>query len=90
MNKKLLRILPYLFASGMAISDIFSFNEENYDLSPEELKYKRELEKKLNLAKKRERLLSRGLSEFEIDGIKVIALNYKNALRKINNLKKLI
>ena len=30
----------------------------------------------------------RGLKEFEIEGVKILALNYKNAIRKFNRFKK--
>jgi len=36
---------------------------------------------------KKTRLKNQGLKEFEIDGIKVIALNYKNALKKVIKLQ---
>ena len=37
---------------------------------------------------RKHRLLKRGNKEFTIDGITVIALNNKNAIRKVNNIKK--
>ncbi len=36
----------------------------------------------------RELLKRKGLKSFDIDGISVMALNYKNAVRKVNNYKK--
>jgi hypothetical protein len=51
------------------------------DESPERIK------KRINL-NKTIRQIKRGMKEFEIDGYKVHALNYKNALRKIDRLKK--
>lgn len=35
-------------------------------------------------------LKQKGCKEFTIDGITVIALNEKNAIRKINNIKKIL
>ena len=46
--------------------------------------------KKIREEKAKERKLQRGLKEWNIDGIKVIALNEKNAIRKANKIKKLM
>ena len=58
------------------------------DLTPheiDEIKKSREVWLK---QRELERNKKRGLKEFEIDGIKILALNYKNAVRKVDRLKK--
>ena len=59
-------------------------NTPYWELTDEE----KEEVKRVYEQRKTERMKKRGLKEFEIDGIKVLALNEKNAIRKINNLKK--
>ena len=59
---------------------------ETMKLTPEEIE---ELNR-IRLKKQKEIKLSRGLKEWDIDGITVIALNKKNAIRKANNIKKLL
>ena len=84
-SKALLTILPYLFASGIDFTQ-----SEKIILTDEDKKEINELRKKSDLEGHRQRLLNKGLIEFEIEGFNIIALNYKNALRKINNIKKAI
>lgn len=55
-----------------------------YALTKEEIE---EL-KKARANKAKQMLLDKGCKEFDIDGFKIIALNEKNAIRKINNIKK--
>ena len=61
-------------------------DEKSYELLTDE--QKRELMQRIK-AKQREVMLKKGLKEFTINGVTVLALNEKNAKRKINNLQKL-
>jgi len=77
MNKR--KLLALMLMSGMLGSGGFPVATQE-DETPEQIK------KKINL-KKGLRLIEQGVKTFEIDGIKVRARNYKNALRKVNNIK---
>ncbi|MBS3776752.1 MAG: hypothetical protein KGY70_16260, partial [Bacteroidales bacterium] len=61
---------------------------DNEDEKPRELteQEKEEIRRRYE-RKKLERMKRRGMKEFEINGVRVLALNYKNALRKYNNAK---
>jgi len=62
-----------------------SFGRQNYkeELTPEELA---QIER-VRLQKALERKKQQGLKEFNIDGIRIWALNEKNAVRKVGKLK---
>lgn len=59
---------------------------EDFELTPEEI----ENLNRVRTQKRKEIKLSKGLKEWNIDGITVIALNRKNAIRKADNIKKLM
>lgn len=72
-----------LMAAMMGGTIPFSkYNEEV--LTPEELKIIEKERKDFEIERKKEQ----GLKEFNIDGHRVLALNQKNAIRKIKKLMK--
>ena len=62
------------------------YEEAQRQLTPEELA---EIER-VREAKALQRKKNQGLKEWDIDGIKVIALNKKNAVRKAGHIKELL
>jgi len=58
------------------------FMKGKKDLTPEEF----ERLKALNEQKRKELLLKKGMKEWDINGIKILALNRKNAERKVANI----
>ena len=86
MNRKLYDLMlmygmaGFFALPGMAVND----NKAYSDLTDEE---KRNLEK-FYKEKRKELLIKKGLKEFEIEGIKILALNKKNAIKKFKNLLK--
>lgn len=69
---------------GLVMPDVYHHGFEE-KLTPEE---EREL-KKLKAEKAKERLKQRGVKEWDIEGYKVWAINKKNAIRKVEKLKKI-
>ena len=63
-----------------------SFDDKREKFTPE---YIAEL-KRINEKNRKIRLLNKGLKEWDFEGIKVIALNYNNAVRKAKKIKELI
>ena len=72
-------LLAVMLMAGMVLGQGVPMSIKE-DETPEQIK------QKINL-KKRIRLIEQGVKEFEIDGYKVHARDYKNALRKVNNLR---
>ena len=72
------------FGALMALA--MMMDNSGYSLAPNKGETIEELHERLK-EHKRELLLKRGLKEFTIDGYTVIALNEKNATRKIKKLK---
>lgn len=72
------------FALMGAMFDSDSGRRFSQELTPADLEYFKELAKR----KQKEIKLQTGCKEFTIDGITVIALNEKNAIRKVNAIKK--
>jgi hypothetical protein len=85
MKTRYFNNLMALAILGIGLSDDFYGSDNFYRLSDKELK-------ELVLISKEKRrclLLSKpGVSEYTFEGITVIARNEKNAIRKINNIKK--
>ena len=81
MNAKNKILLLGLMAMAMSSNSATGgqFMEENKDLTPEEI----ERIKQRYTEYQKQLLLKKGLKEFTIEGITVIALNEKNAKRKI-------
>lgn len=72
---------------GMMVPDhIVSNHNYRKELTDEEIRILHQLREK----KKHDLRLKRGLKEWDVDGIIVIALNKKNAVRKAKNIKRLI
>lgn len=69
---------------GMIFDPSLGHSNDNYELSDEE---KEHLKKQFQYNKKK-LMLNKGLKEFTIDNITVIALNEKNAIRKIAKIKR--
>lgn len=86
-NKLVMMALTY----GAMFDDSFihggrSMGSRRRELSKSEKDYLDQvIQRKISTLK-----LKRGCKEFSIDGITIIALNEKNAIRKINNLKERI
>ena len=72
------------FGALMALA--MMMDNSGYSLAPNKGETIEEFHERLK-EHKRELLLKRGLKEFTIDGYTVIALNEKNATRKIKKLK---
>lgn len=80
MRGKMYQMLMMMAMMGAMNPDMGQHYEK---LTPEDIaEIKRVYEQK-----KIERMKKRGMKEFSIDGFKVLALNEKNAIRKINKLK---
>ena len=78
-------LMAMYLAAGLHSSPFSDIKEDDYNsLSDEE---KLEYERKIK-ARYKDILLKKGLKEYTFDGITVIALNEKNAKRKIKKLKK--
>lgn len=81
------KLLMMYAAMGMMMPDMYGTNEDiRRELTPSELE---EIER-LRKAKALERKKKQGLKEWDIDGIIVIALNHKNAVRKAGRIKELL
>ena len=81
--KKMAQLMMMFAAMGAMIPDSFSGHNYREELTPEELA---EIER-VRLQKALERKKQQGLKEFNIDGIRIWALNEKNAVRKVGKLK---
>jgi hypothetical protein len=85
--KKLHSLMMAYAAMGMMIPDMYGDSETvRRELTPQELA---EIER-VREQKTLERKKKQGLKEWNIQGIKVIALNHKNAVRKAGNIRKLL
>jgi hypothetical protein len=74
----------FMALAGNGISPFSLSKKEEYQhLTDDE---KRDLEERV-MEKYKKVMIKKGLSEFTIDGITVLALNRKNAQRKIDKLK---
>ena len=80
-----------IYSQLMMLAMAGSFIEQDYYNKPAINKLSFEEIQQLQIRasiNRKHRLLKRGNKEFTIDGITVIALNNKNAIRKVNNIKK--
>lgn len=73
-------------AMGCMMPSSERYEEAQKQLTSEELA---EIER-VRKAKALQRKKNQGLKEWSIDGVKVVALNKKNAVRKANRIKELI
>ena len=80
MKKFMQTLLPYMMASALINAGNKEAFEKNIEIDPE-------LEKERKISNKLQRQKKNGLQEFTIDGVTVLALNYKNAVKKVNKLK---
>ena len=82
--KKLHSLMMMYAAMGAMMPDMYGTNEEiRRELTPAEIE---EIER-VREAKALERKKKKGLKEWNIQGIVVIALNHKNAVRKAGIIK---
>jgi len=82
MSKKgMLRsaLLSYAMLGAMDYARGTNYNKEE-KINPEE-------EEKIRIAQEREQQKNHGLKEFIINGISIMAINEKNAIRKFNKIK---
>ena len=81
--RKMAQLMMMFAAMGAMMPDLHGGHNYREELTPEELA-------EIESARKRkalERRKQQGLKEFNIDGIKIWALNEKNAVRKVGKLK---
>lgn len=79
------RLLTMLGMAALMFSATAKTSEKNRSsgYTPEESKQAKKSQEKA----KEMRLLANGLKMYQIDGISVVALNMKNAVRKVNKMK---
>jgi hypothetical protein len=92
MNKKavqtMMAFMPFMMMENNPLFE--DYMNPTLRLTDKEMEELKKLRIQQIEAYNRQRLLKKGCKEFLIDGYKVIALNKKNAIRKIKNLKYII
>ena len=81
--KKMAQLMMMFAAMGAMMPDSFSGHNYKEELTPEELEEIERVRRQNALKRKKKQ----GMKEFNIDGIKIWALNEKNAVRKVSKLK---
>jgi len=84
--KSLYKLAMMYALMGIMLPVEYGANSTNPPLTPEEMEEIRKIREQKAL----ERAKKRGLKEWNIQGIKVIALNWKNAVRKAEKIRELI
>lgn len=81
--KKIAQLMMMFAAMGAMMPDSFGGRNYREELTPEELAQIERVREQKALERKKQQ----GLKEFNIDGIKIWALNEKNAIRKAGKLR---